>query len=250
VLADPRIDILGLPHLAHAQLMLGPREIGTVHDLLDALAPNAESLTDLGRSRQVTSPIPLPEAIRRSMRWWQRDTTTAAHLHSESNCVNHKQYWLTCEKYDDLLRRSDFACEICAKPHQNNGIYKKPHIDHDHDLGRWAVRGLLCHSCNTSLDYPSMAECRSAYLANSWYVKELARESMTPGTIPPEPRIGTVAADVADRWRVRQSDGWYSDGGNRWWNRNEPWTWTDWITEVGPHNVRAVLVIEHSERGR
>ena len=183
--------------------------------------------------------VPFWERSRRLARWWQRDTADVIYLHD--SCSAHLLYWLTCGQYDGLLRRSNFACEICGHSHAENTNARKPHIDHDHDHGPWAVRGLLCHTCNVSLDYPSMATKRDAYLRSAWYLAVLAEAGVPVGRIPAEPPIGTCAVDVADRRRIRRAAGWYSDGGNRWWNRSEPWTWREWITEVGPHNIRITL---------
>lgn len=74
-------------------------------------------------------------------------------------------YQLTCDEMGALLTRSGGVCEICGR-----GM-RKPYIDHDHELGKWAVRGLLCPSCNVRLalrpgflDEPEVV----AYLANAF----------------------------------------------------------------------------------
>lgn len=66
-----------------------------------------------------------------------------------STC-NHKHYSLTCDDFEILLQRSGQSCEICKTPGVNTG-HKKLFIDHDPRQGLWAVRGLLCASCNSKL---------------------------------------------------------------------------------------------------
>lgn len=58
----------------------------------------------------------------------------------------HRNYNLTCEQFeDDLLAFAGYACQRCGE------ATDRFHIDHDHALGDWAVRGLLCPSCNALL---------------------------------------------------------------------------------------------------
>lgn len=47
----------------------------------------------------------------------------------------HTKYHLNCSEYEALLRRSQGRCERCSV------AIERHHIDHDHALGRWAVRG-------------------------------------------------------------------------------------------------------------
>ncbi len=51
--AYPRLDVGGLPHLAHVQLAGGLRKVGPGYELLDALAADAETSGDLGGAHQV-----------------------------------------------------------------------------------------------------------------------------------------------------------------------------------------------------
>jgi hypothetical protein len=54
---------------------------------------------------------------------------------------------LTPSDYDEALTAQGGRCAICGTDDPGNG--KAWHIDHDHLTG--AVRGLLCHNCNTGL---------------------------------------------------------------------------------------------------
>lgn len=53
------------------------------------------------------------------------------------------EYGLTPEAYDALLLKQDGRCAICLR------IPKCFDVDHSHVTG--AVRGLLCHGCNTAI---------------------------------------------------------------------------------------------------
>lgn len=53
----------------------------------------------------------------------------------------------TIEQYEALMEHQGGVCAICkGPPSGKDDIY---HVDHDHETG--ALRGLLCHYCNTSL---------------------------------------------------------------------------------------------------
>jgi hypothetical protein len=50
-------------------------------------------------------------------------------------------------------------------------------IDHDHTLGRWAVRGLVCDRCNQALRYVDAGEKTGwlrikHYLDNAWHLSQ------------------------------------------------------------------------------
>lgn len=71
-----------------------------------------------------------------------------------------RQYGLTLERFDDILREQGGACAICRftiGPTSIPGEVSAWRIDHDHaccpgakTCGR-CLRGLLCHNCNISL---------------------------------------------------------------------------------------------------
>lgn len=98
----------------------------------------------------------------------------------------HSKYRLTCEEYDDLVLRAEGRCDRCGIPYA--GLV----IDHDHGAGNWAVRGLLCRSCNATGDIdgtvtPWCSPCSAAYLANPFRVQE-------PGP------VRTVYIDPPELW--------------------------------------------------
>jgi len=56
-----------------------------------------------------------------------------------------RQYGITPEDYEALLRAHDGRCWICGREPTNRRL----HVEHDHKTDR--VRGLACWSCNTLL---------------------------------------------------------------------------------------------------
>lgn len=90
--------------------------------------------------------------------------TAAAHP-----ACTHLGYALTCAEFDLLSARAAGCCERCATP------AARLQIDHDHALGGWAVRGLVCHTCNSHLRLvdsgrvtPSARD--RAYLDQAWHL--------------------------------------------------------------------------------
>lgn len=57
-----------------------------------------------------------------------------------------RQWGLTIEQYEELLKRQNGVCAICNKACSSG---RKLAIDHDHKTGR--IRGLLCSNCNLGL---------------------------------------------------------------------------------------------------
>src|SRR5258708_6798851 len=61
---------------------------------------------------------------------------------------NLKQYGLTLESYDVLLKRQKSVCAICKKTCATG---KRLAVDHNHTTG--VIRGLLCYRCNVHLGW-------------------------------------------------------------------------------------------------
>lgn len=75
-----------------------------------------------------------------------------------------KKYGITKEQYDNLLRRQNYKCAVCATDSPDGaGDW---HIDHCHNTG--AVRGLLCSKCNVGLgmfnDDPEALRLAASYI--------------------------------------------------------------------------------------
>lgn len=67
-----------------------------------------------------------------------------------------KEYGLTEDDFEDLLKKQKYKCGICGNPFTltvGNGSSRvgKPHFDHDHATGK--LRGLLCQTCNLLIGY-------------------------------------------------------------------------------------------------
>lgn len=78
----------------------------------------------------------------------------------------HFTYRMGCTAYARLLTWAGEGCQICRRG------AKRLLIDHDHDLGIWAVRGLLCPSCNVMLGRSPGFKYQPrvlAYLANPFH---------------------------------------------------------------------------------
>jgi DNA-binding transcriptional MerR regulator len=58
-----------------------------------------------------------------------------------------KQYGITLEAYNKMLKDQNFCCAIC-KRHKS---HFKRNLDIDHNHKNNQIRGLLCWSCNTML---------------------------------------------------------------------------------------------------
>ncbi len=148
----------------------------------------------------------------------------------------HRFYRLTCKDYEYLLRRSGGRCETCGLPGPENTTGKL-YIDHDSDYGYWAVRGLLCRTCNSTLRYPWFGERGTRYLANAWYLQVLERAGMLPGYVPPEPSLKAVVRDHSYRRWTRTRQGWTPHTYRR---VTRPQSWFDLVGRYGPHNLHIV----------
>lgn len=139
----------------------------------------------------------------------------------------HKSYRLTCADYEALVAQARNQCQICGTPGPDTWR-RKLVIDHDHEIGLWAVRGLLCPPCNTALPEGGTPAAEQAkYLAAPWYARSIRPLTLT---------------EPADRSQV-------SDGSNGVWERDgahwipirgyyrEPQTWVWLLHMFGPHRL-------------
>lgn len=102
--------------------------------------------------------------------------TTADHA-----CSTHAAYKLTCESYEALVKASDGACWRCG----TKGVQLE--VDHDHEVGVNAVRGLLCRPCNAHMVNVDanlvLNPADHVYLASAWHasrVIEYMKDLRTP----------------------------------------------------------------------
>lgn len=83
-----------------------------------------------------------------------------------------KQYGLTIEDVERMLKNQNYKCAICGKEIFLHGSSmdknKIAHVDHDHETGK--VRGLLCNDCNRGIgllkDNPMFLANAIKYLEN------------------------------------------------------------------------------------
>lgn len=163
-------------------------------------------------------------------------------------CTIHRGYKLGCAQYEYLLARSGQECEICGLP-GTECPRGKLHIDHHGH--KWAVRGLLCNTCNTALS-GRVAERRprwaADYLANSWWIKECERVGV-PAKMAPEPDFGSVIRDQWNAVWLREGDGlWRPQGNQRPGISSATWDWL--YLQRGPHNLAPLNLYDPAEDGR
>lgn len=161
------------------------------------------------------------------LRWWSDVMGPVRH----DRCT-HRKYLLTCSQYETLLSRSAGKCEICGFPAEENPGGKL-YIDHDHALGIWAVRGLLCQLCNTALRSPE-SRTELGYATAAFYLTLAAKAGVAEA---PEPSLLSVVRDHAQRpWR-REQEGWWPRF-PRAAQHIYPVSWVRLISLYGPHNLR------------
>ncbi|WP_176741390.1 endonuclease domain-containing protein [Streptomyces sp. LUP30] len=140
----------------------------------------------------------------------------------------HKSYRLTCADYEALVAEAGNRCQICGTPGPSTWR-RKLVIDHDHEVGQWAVRGLLCPPCNTTLpEGRTPAAEQAAYLAAPWYAR-----FVQPLTLP-EPDDGAGVSDGINGLWERSGDLWFPRKGYY----REPRTWQWLLHMFGPHRIR------------
>ena len=75
--------------------------------------------------------------------------TSKAHKESRRRYKLKSKYGITLEDYNVMLRDCDSRCEICRCDVSSDRVHGNLCVDHCHTT--LAVRGLLCHQCNTAL---------------------------------------------------------------------------------------------------
>jgi hypothetical protein len=144
---------------------------------------------------------------------------------------------MVCEQFDRLLARADGKCELCGADEEDSA-WGQLHIDHEHQVGQWAVRGLLCDACNLKLQrgrrLPPTPRLQR-YLANAWYEQEVARLGVSMD-LPPEPGLGSTVSAGNRRWIRLSEDYWVHPRGSQSTHR----TWRQIWYQHGPLLFRVV----------
>lgn len=163
--------------------------------------------------------------------------TAIAHQRPRKSGCGHKLYGLSCQDYDRLVAYAKGSCQICgAKPDQTGHGFLV--VDHDDTVGQWAVRGLLCQDCNSSLPMGSTPPWAADYLAQPWWKLEFARQGASAEPAP-EPPIGSTVGAHGLNFR-HEADGWKhvaSFGGT-------PRTWEELNRRYAPHRIEVLTVPE------
>lgn len=101
-------------------------------------------------------------------------------------CLRHSRYLLTCDEWTALALAAGVRCSCCGQE------VTRLVVDHDHDLGQGAVRGLVCARCNNALrrvDAGVVAATPqiASYLEHAWHLQH--RPNLQPiqrpfGSVP------------------------------------------------------------------
>ena len=83
---------------------------------------------------------------------WQKADPIRWRLYQWKRSIK-KNYGLTPEKFDEILKSQNGKCAICRTKKPSTRMFHNRvfQVDHDHRTGM--VRGLLCSSCNSVLAY-------------------------------------------------------------------------------------------------
>jgi len=76
-----------------------------------------------------------------------RKNNKTKYLLAIRRCKLKKDYGITLEEYNNLLKKQNGVCAICGKPPKKENTLLC--IDHNHSTKE--IRGLLCHNCNLVL---------------------------------------------------------------------------------------------------
>lgn len=78
---------------------------------------------------------------KKQVAWYQKNRNGLAR-----NRVLRRNYGITLQQYEDILKSQGGVCAICGKIDHTK---RRLAVDHDHETKK--VRGLLCHLCNQAI---------------------------------------------------------------------------------------------------
>ena len=157
----------------------------------------------------------------------------------------HEAYRLTCGEFETLLADCQYSCATCGSTGAETTLGMLV-IDHDGQVGDWAVRGVLCTPCNVTIRIDrEPPEWAQKYLAAPWWKRMLADRDLA--LLPPEPTgryinrtegwtYGTAVTDFDGHIWHRNGDVWERGG-----KKNEPVSWRQLVRMYGPHALKPWL---------
>ncbi|WP_062435015.1 endonuclease domain-containing protein [Herbidospora daliensis] len=160
--------------------------------------------------------------------------TLRGHKGPTSKTCTHRKYQLTCEDYDALVAHHHGRCGVCgiAADTAPMGLF----IDHESVVGDWAVRGLLCNRCNSSLHHMSSPEA-AAYLASPWYLTALPAKGLRLKAESEPPDGAVVHLPAQNLTWERTGRHWHCTNNAR---RRNPLSWRELNRRYGPFNIRVL----------
>lgn len=157
----------------------------------------------------------------------------------------HEAYRLTCAEFEILLADCQYSRATCGSTGAETTLGMLV-IDHDGQVGDWAVRGALCTPCNVTIridrETPEWAE---RYVANPWWQRMLARRGFDyPVPEPPDQKYINRANGYTSGTSVRDFDGhiWHleADVWERLGRKGESQvvSWQQLVRMYGPHGLK------------
>lgn len=107
---------------------------------------NLDHRRALSRKNARAAYVRNPDRHREHAQRWREANPDKLKITARKNRLR-RAYNISLETYEGLLAAQGGVCAICGGA--PNGIGECYHVDHDHATG--AIRGLLCHSCNTGI---------------------------------------------------------------------------------------------------
>lgn len=105
-----------------------------------------------------------PARRKASIARWRAENREAFNA-AQARAKMRRKYGLSADALAALLAEQGGACAICGSV-EGGGKHKRLVVDHCHRSG--AVRGMLCHSCNTAIghfrDDPNLLRAAAAYV--------------------------------------------------------------------------------------
>jgi hypothetical protein len=157
-------------------------------------------------------------------------------LLDHGGCTRHKHYRLSCDQFDALHEESGGRCQICHRLPEDTS-HRMLCIDHDGLL--WAVRGLLCGTCNSTLGKLNDRWDRGRdYVARPWWLRQCEKAGLPP-TLAPEPDLGSsIRNQFGIVWMRRDSDlGVWWEMPTQYGQHRTPMSWEGLWRTYGSHNL-------------